>query len=68
MTKDEEFEAILEQIDENADPPLREPLRQYYFIKKLRKLVKKKSEELGRPLFSTIKTFGCQMNLKTENA
>jgi len=68
MTDKEEFEAILEQIDENADPPLREPQRQYYFIKKLRTLIKKKSEELGRPLFSTIKTFGCQMHLKSEIA
>ena len=68
MRNDDVFERILEQIDENADPPLQEPQRQYYFIKKLRTLIKKKSEELGRPLFSTIKTFGCQMNLKSEIA
>ena len=68
MESNDVFERILDQIDENADPPLQEPQRQYYFIKKLRNLVREKSKELGRPLVSTIKTFGCQMHLKSEIA
>lgn len=48
MTNNEEFEKILENIDENGPEPQEEPERQYYFIKKARALVKKMSEELGR--------------------
>ena len=56
--KNEEFEKIYK------DAPAAEPERQYYFIEQARKLVKKKSEELGRPLFFCCVTFGCQMNAK----
>ena len=63
---DEEFEKILESIDENADAPTEEPMRQYYFIKKGRAIVKEESEKLGRPLTSVTKTFVCQMNIGTE--
>lgn len=59
MTNNEEFEKILENIDENGPEPQEEPERQYYFIKKARALVKKMSEELGRPLISSVTTFGC---------
>ena len=41
MTNNEEFEKILENIDENGPEPQEEPERQYYFIKKARALVKK---------------------------
>ena len=58
MTNNEEFEKILENIDENGPEPQEEPERQYYFIKKARALVKKMSEELGRPLISSVTTFG----------
>ena len=34
MTNNEEFEKILENIDENGPAPAEEPERQYYFIKK----------------------------------
>lgn len=61
---DEEFEKILESIDENADAPTEEPMRQYYFIKKCRAIVKAESEKLGRPLTSVTRTFGCQMNAR----
>jgi tRNA-2-methylthio-N6-dimethylallyladenosine synthase len=61
---DEYTEKILESIDISGPVPLREPERQYYFMKKAREYVKKKSEELGRPLFAVIKTFGCQMNAR----
>ena len=64
MTNNEEFEKILENIDENGPEPQEEPERQYYFIKKARALVKKMSEELGRPLISSVTTFGCQMNAR----
>ena len=60
MTNNEEFEKILENIDENGPAPAEEPERQYYFIKKARALVKKMSEELGRPLISSVTTFGWQ--------
>lgn len=46
------------------EPPVTEPARQYYFIKKAREIVKKKSEELGRQLTAAAVTFGCQMNAK----
>ena len=61
MTNNEEFEKILENIDENGPEPQEEPERQYYFIKKARALVKKMSEELGRPLISCVSTFVCQL-------
>lgn len=56
---DEELEKKLEKIDINGPAPLEEPERQYYFIKKCRKYVKEKSEELGRPLTACSRTFGC---------
>ena len=60
----EEFENILANIDENASAPVEEPMRQYYFIKKCRELVKAESESLGRQLTAVTKTFGCQMNAR----
>lgn len=50
MTNNEEFEKILENIDENGPEPQEEPQRQYYFMKKARAILKQKAEELGRPL------------------
>ena len=64
MEKDDKFEKILETIDINGPAPEVEPMRQFYFIKKCREYVKKRSEELGRPLFACTRTFGCQMNLE----
>lgn len=55
-------ETDLDHIDINAVPPIEEPARQYYFIKKCREVVKEKSETLGRPLTACSVTFGCQMN------
>ncbi len=63
-TNGNDFEKILENIDITSPAPKEEPLRQYYFIKKLRKIIKEKSEILGRPLYSATVTFGCQMNAK----
>lgn len=47
-----------------AAAPTEEPERQYYFIEQCKKLVQKKSEELGRRLFFCCVTFGCQMNAR----
>ncbi|MEF9997925.1 MAG: tRNA (N6-isopentenyl adenosine(37)-C2)-methylthiotransferase MiaB, partial [Lachnospiraceae bacterium] len=55
---------LLENIDITKDAPIKEPDRQYYFIKKARKYVKELSEKLGRPLYSKVETFGCQMNAR----
>lgn len=44
--------------------PMEEPERQYYFIEKCRGIVSKMSEELGRPVYYTVVTFGCQMNAR----
>ncbi len=61
---DSNFEAILASIDLSNPPSANEPMRQYYFIKKLREWTKKREEELSRPLYLCTKTFGCQMNAK----
>lgn len=64
MIKNEELEAILETIDLRTTAPTDEPMRQYYFIKKARELVRAESEKIGRPLTADGETFGCQMNAK----
>ncbi len=58
------FEETLQKIDETGPIPEREPDRQIYFVKKMRKLVKEKSDQLGRPLTCFPQTFGCQMNAR----
>lgn len=65
-TKVEDFETLLAGIDETAPAPDAEPMRQYYFIKKARKLLKEVSETLGRPLTACTVTFGCQVNTEHE--
>lgn len=64
MIKNEELESILEKIDLRNDAPAEEPMRQYYFIKKAREIIKEESEKLGRQLTADGETFGCQMNAK----
>ncbi len=54
----------LDSIDLTQEPPTEEPQRQYYFMAKARQLIKAKSEELGHPLISVVRTFGCQMNAR----
>ncbi len=61
MNNNDEIEKIIDGIDLSKPAPEEEPARQYYFIKKARQIVKKRSKELGRPLFCNIVTFGCQM-------
>ncbi len=65
MDIDKNLETILNTIDINSAAPEEEPLRQYYFIKKIRLLVSERSVLLGRPLTACIQTFGCQMNTDT---
>ncbi len=64
MIRNEELEAILQTIDLRDDAPAKEPMRQYYFIKKARELITMESEKLGRRLTADGETFGCQMNAK----
>lgn len=59
-------EELINTVDLEAEPPTEEPERQYYFIAKARKYVKALSEKLGRPLYSHVTTFGCQMNVVSE--
>ena len=61
---DMELEKILEEIDLTKEAPVKEPERQYYFIKKMREIIKEKEQQYGRKLTSTSTTFGCQMNAK----
>lgn len=55
---------IIDNIDLSVPAPKSEPERQYYFIKKGREYVAKKSMELGRRLTCSIQTYGCQMNVR----
>ena len=50
--------------DMAALAPQQEPERQMYFVARMKEIVQKKSEELGRPLTCMINTFGCQMNAR----
>lgn len=51
-------------IDLLAPVPEGEPLRQYYFIKRIRQWVLDREQESGRRLTYQCRTFGCQMNAK----
>ena len=54
----------LDMADISKPAPEFEPNRQFYFMAKARSWVKKKSEELGRPMTFFTQTFGCQMNAR----
>lgn len=60
------YNALVEAQNTTTNPSEKEPERLYYFIKKCREIVKKKSEELGRPLTYSLTSFGCQMNIVHE--
>lgn len=55
---------MIEENEVFKQAPESEPERQYYFIEVARKIVKKQSEKLGRPLTACTTTFGCQMNAR----
>ena len=48
----------LDMVDISKPAPEFEPNRQFYFMAKARSWVKKKSEELGRPMTFFTQTFG----------
>ena len=54
----------MRHIDITMPPSDSEPLRQYYFIKKLKVWLEERENELGRRLTANVKTFGCQMNAR----
>ena len=58
----EEMAKHIDAIDINGAEPASEPERQYYFMAKMKEIIRAKSERLGRPLKALINTFGCQMN------
>lgn len=62
--QDEIFLKTIEQIDTSMEAPIKEPMRQYYYIKKLIPIIEKKAEEAGHKLTYHIETYGCQMNAK----
>jgi tRNA-2-methylthio-N6-dimethylallyladenosine synthase len=51
-------------IDLLAPVPEGEPLRQYYFMKRVKQWVSEKEQEKDRKLTYQCRTFGCQMNAK----
>ena len=55
----EHIDDIINSIDINSPPPTEEPMRQYYFIAKMREWVRAKSKELGRPLSASTVCMGC---------
>ena len=57
-----EIDKLIDNMDLTKEPPIKEPERQYWFMKKARQLVQEKEIELGRPLTACTVTFGCQMN------
>lgn len=59
-----EIDQLIENMDLTQEPPIKEPERQYWFMKKARQLVQEKELELGRPLTACTVTFGCQMNAR----
>ena len=60
----ENLENRIENSEIFKNAPITEPERQYYFMEQVRKIVKKKSDELGHILRFRCVTFGCQMNAR----
>ena len=58
------YDVAFDKINIEAEPPVSEPDRQYYFIAKARNYVKKLAQELGRKPTCHVTTFGCQMNAR----
>lgn len=58
-----ELEKVIESIDLSQTPPTEEPQRQYYFMKRMKEIVKAEEVKKGRKLTAIINTFGCQMNV-----
>ena len=56
------------QIDISGEPPAQEAQRQYYFMAKLRQLLRNERSSYQKPLTYCLQTFGCQMNEKQSEA
>ena len=52
----------MDLAEREMEIPVSEPERQYYFIERARKNLKKMEEAAGRQLTFCVTTFGCQMN------
>ena len=61
---DTQFENEIAAIDLMGPEPSDERSRELYYIGKLRKLIRERSESAGRPLTACTVTFGCQMNAR----
>lgn len=57
-------EIDFDKTDINAEPPIEEPARQYYFIAKCREWVRDFEQRNGRAPTASVQTFGCQMNAR----
>lgn len=57
-------EIDLDKMDINAEPPLEEPDRQYYYMAKCREWVRNFEQKNGRRPTACVTTFGCQMNAR----
>ena len=55
-------EMNLDLIDVNAEPPIEEPSRQYYFMAKCQQWVRDFEQKSGRLPKACIVNMGCQMN------
>lgn len=53
------YEADLDKIDLNSEPPSEEPARQYYFMAKCKEWVREFERKNGRPPTAFTQTFGC---------
>lgn len=51
-------------IQIEAEAPVMEPQRQFYFMDLAKKLVEERSKKAGRSLTFHVETFGCQMNAR----
>lgn len=59
-----EIERLIDEIDLAQEAPAREPMRQYYFMKKCRSYAAELEKKLGRKPTFCVTTFGCQMNAR----
>lgn len=54
----------IEAVNIEGGPPVEEPERQYYYMKKCREWAEEEAKRTGHPLRMSIQTLGCQMNAK----
>lgn len=64
MNTYKEIEEAVNNVDLAAGIPEDEKARQYYYMAKCQKWLKKKEQKLGRKLTACVSTFGCQMNAR----